>query len=175
MVDTLNTISEVRGGDNIGFDYKFVPVGKLQVETAEDPQNGKLRVTTVLVEDEPIKPSNRFWLSLFARYGFNSAFFKYFDHHEVFKRISERESNDRMRICIERGDRGSRLLAVSNPAKPISDFDDLHCLISQYDGNKVSYSDGLIESFHKPRNFGNFEIAGDVFSPNFLLSYPIDG
>lgn len=167
---------DVMANDNIGFDYTFVPISDLQVQTAEDPKTGKRKVVNVLVQDEPIPPTNRFWTSLFARYGFNSAFFKYFDYTEVFNRISDRESNDRMRICIERGDKGSRLLAVSNPGKPLVSFDELQDLLGRYGGQGVTYADGLIESNHQPRNSGgNIDIGGDLFENRFVLSCPIDG
>ena len=84
------------------FDYTFASVGDLQVQTATDSKTGKRVVNSVLVNDEPVKPTERFWTSLYARYGFNKSFFKYFDYGEVFGRIADVESQDRMRLCIER-------------------------------------------------------------------------
>lgn len=167
---------DVMASDNIEFNYTFVPISDLQVETEEDEKTGKIKVKHVLVQDEPIPPTSRFWTSLFSRYGFNSAFFKYFDHTEVFNRISERESSDRMRICIERGDKGNRLLAVSNPNKPLVSFDELQELLGRYGGSGVTYADGLVESNHLPRNAGGkIDIGGDLFENRFVLSCPIDG
>lgn len=167
---------DVLASDNIGFDYTFLPISDLQVETEQDKKTGKTKVKHVLVQDEPIPATDRFWTSLFARYGFNSAFFKYFDYPEVFNRISERESNDRMRLCIERGDKENRLLAVSNPNKPLVSFDELHDLLGRYGGERVTYANGLIESSHQPRNGGgNIDIGGDLFEHRFILSCPIDG
>ena len=181
-IDNVGLMSRRVGGvdvmadDNIGFDYTFVPISDLEVQTVEDQKTGKRKVSHVVVQGEAIKPTDRFWTSLFARYGFNNAFFKYFDHQEVFNRISERESSDRMRICIERGDKESRLLAVSNPNKPLVGFDDLRDLLGRYGGQRVTYADGLIESIHQPRNGGGkIDIGGDLFEHNFVLSCPIDG
>lgn len=167
---------DVMADDNIEFEYAFVPVSDLEVRTMPNEKSGKVEVVSVVVQGEPIIPTNRFWTSLFARYGFNSAFFKYFDHAEVFQRISERERNDNMRLCIERGDKGNRLLAVSNPTKPVVSFSELRDILTRYGGTNVTYAGGLIESRHTPRNGGNMiEIGGDEFASRFILSCPIDG
>jgi hypothetical protein len=164
------------------FDYVYSTIGDLEVETTEDQKTGRKIVQNILVNDEPIKPSNRFWNSLYARYGFNKTFFKYFDHDEVFNRISERESNDRMRICIERDtesdgdDDNSSLLSVSNPTKPVVIYDDLMDTLERYNGENVSYHDGIVESTHVPRAGSNtFDISGDAFSNRFVMNTPVDG
>lgn len=162
------------------FDYTYLPVNDLNVVTEEDEKTGKPVVKHVLVQDEPIQPTQRFWTSLFARYGFNKAFFKYFPYDEVFNRISEVESNDRMRLCIERG-QGSkgpvnRLLAVSNPTKPLVVHDELMDMLTRYNGSGVNYSDGVVESTHTPRAGGTrFDVLGDLFENRFIMQTPIDG
>jgi hypothetical protein len=160
----------------VKFDYKYLPISDMKVNTTEDPKTGKQRVESVMVHDEPIEPTERFWTSLFARYSFNKAFFRYFDHSEVFDRISEKESQDRMRVCIERDDtHGSKLLAVSNPTKPVVVHDELIELLERYDGENITYANGIVESTHKPRVGNNFDVAGDMFSHRFLMSTSIDG
>lgn len=159
------------------FDYDFLSVGDLRVETVEDPKTGKKTVAKVLVKDEPLNPTDRFWVSLFARYGFNSAFFKYFDHQETFERISKIEKSDRMRLCIERDASGQgTLLGVSNPNKPIVVYDELMEMLGRYQGQSVMYHNGIVESTHTPRSGANqFEVSGDEFVNRFLLATPIDG
>src|SRR5690606_27027276 len=145
------------------FDYTFSSVGDLAVQTTIDPKNGRRSASAVLVNEEPIRPTERFWTSLYARYGFNKSFFKYFAHDEVFSRISEVESRDRMRLCIERDDETgeSCLLAVSNPARPIVRHDDLMDTLTSYEGSNIRYCDGVVESSHVPRAGANpFEISG---------------
>lgn len=161
----------------VKFEYKYLPISDLQVETGEDEKTGKQTVKSVLVHDEPLEATDRFWHSLFARYGFNKAFFTYFDHAEVFERISERESQDRMRVCVERDDEGgtNRLLAVSNPTKAIVPYNDLMSLLDRYEGESVSYANGIVESTHKPRVGNNFDVGGDLFSHRFVMSTAIDG
>ncbi len=175
MTTTMGNL-KVTASDDIDFEYKFAPVSDLEVETYQDAKTGRTKVKNVVVAGEPIPPTDRFWTSLFSRYGFNSAFFKYFSHDEVFSRISERESNDRMRLCIERGESGNRLLAVSNPNKPLVSFSELHDLLERYGGTDVTYADGLVESNHQPRNnVGSIDIGGDLFEHRFILSCPVDG
>lgn len=163
------------------FDYVYAPVNDLVVETSEDPKTGKPKVDHILVQGEPLLDSGRFWTSLFARYGFNKAFFKYFDYPEVFSRISEVEANDRMRLCVERGEDENgapvnRLLAVSNPTKPLVVYDELMDLLGRYDGASLNYSDGIVESTHVPRAGGNrFDVLGDMHSNRFVMQTPIDG
>ncbi len=159
------------------FNYDFLSVGDLRVETIEDPKTGKKVVSKVLVKDEPLNPTDRFWVSLFSRYGFNSAFFKYFDHQETFERISQIEKSDRMRLCIERKEDGTgTLLGVSNPNKPIVVYDELMDMLGRYNGASIMYHNGIVESTHTPRNGSNqFDISGDSFLNRFLLATPIDG
>ena len=161
----------------VSFDYKYLPISDLRVELTEDQKTGKQRVKSVLVHDEPLEPTERFWTSLFARYGFNKAFFKYFDHAEVFERISNKENKDRMRVCIERNeDNGhNRLLAATNPTRPVVVHDELINLLERYDGEGISYANGIVESTHRPRVGNNFDVAGDVFSNRFVMSTPVDG
>jgi len=164
--------------NNKRFEYTYASVGDLAVQTSTDAKSGKRVASQVLVNDEPIKPTERFWTSLYARYGFNKSFFKYFRHDEVFQRISEVESKDRMRLCIERdADKGeNRLLAVSNPAKPIVRHKDLIETLERYDSSDVRYCDGVVESSHVPRTGANsFDVSGDAFTNRFVMSTPIDG
>lgn len=163
------------------FDYVYAPVNDLQVVTEEDQKTGKPVVKHILVQDEPIQDSSRFWSSLFSRYGFNKAFFKYFEYPEVFNRISSVESNDRMRLCIERGKNRhgqpvNRLMAVSNPTKPLVVYDELMDLLGRYDGQSLNYVDGVVESTHTPMGRGGrFDILGDMHSNKFVMQTPIDG
>lgn len=163
------------------FDYDFATINNLRVQTAVDPKNGKNIVRSVIVNDEPLQATERFWTSLFARFGFNQTFFKYFDYHEVFDRITKVESSDRLRLCIERskdknGVPTNRLLAVSNPAKPIVPHEDLMGMLETFGHEGVAYSNGIIESTHRPRvGSAKFDILGDAFENRFVMATPVDG
>ena len=177
----LETHDMVASSSELRFDYDFSPINDLEVVSEPDPKSGRPMVKHVLVKDEPLQASDRFWTSLFARYGFNKAFFKYFRHDEVFDRISDVETADRMRLCIERrtDDQGattSTLLAVSNPTKPIVQHDELMDTLTSFNGQSVDYANGEVYSTHSPRiGASNFDIKGDVFSNRFVMTTPIDG
>lgn len=159
------------------FEYTFSPVNELVVRTEQDQRTGRQAVADVLVNDEPVKPTERFWTSLYARYGFNGSVFKYFQHDEVFGRIAQVET-DRLRLCIERDEQSgqNRLLAVSSPTKPIVRYDELAGTLESYGAQDLAYADGIVESTHTPRAGANpFSIAGDQFSNRFVLAAPIDG
>ena len=161
----------------VSFNYSVHKVNELSVQTREDARNGKRKVSAVLLGDEAFEPTERFWTSLYSRYGFSSSVFKYFDHQEVLTRISDTES-DRIRVCIERDEsRGTnRLLAITNPARPIVYHDELMDVLKQYDGQDINYVDGVFESTHLPRvGSQSFDVGGDAFSNRFVLSTPVDG
>lgn len=160
------------------FDFPFASVGDLEVQTVPDPKTRKPVVSTVMVGGESTKPTNRFWISVYARYGFNKSVFKYFGHAEVFRRIAQVESRDRIRLCIERDEQTgeARLLAASNPAKAVLHPDELLETLRRYEGEHVRYSDGVIESTHAPRLGGSdFQVGGDTFRNRFVVSVPVDG
>jgi hypothetical protein len=159
------------------FEYTFAAVNDLVVQTNQDKRTGQAVVAAVLVGGEPLVPTERFWTSLYTRFGFNGSIFRYFRHHEVFERIAQTET-DRLRLCIERdqADGKGRLLAVSSPGKPIIRYDDLMDTLTRYGGQGVCYADGIVETTHIPRaGSGSFQIAGDEFSNRFVLAAPIDG
>lgn len=159
------------------FTYDFVAINDMVVNTNTDPKTGNV-VSEVLVNDEPLMPSERFWTSLFARFGFNKSFFKYFDHAEVFGRIAETEASDRLRVCVERteGKKVNRLLAVSNPAKPIVPHEELMGMLETSGHEGMTYNNGIIESTHRPRvGATEFDILGDTFANRFIMATPVDG
>lgn len=164
----------------VRFDYTTVPINDLRVET-ELLKSGRKQAKKIFVNDEPITPTARFWSSLCARYQLSDAFYKYFDHAEVFDRIHAVEKNDRVRLCIERltendGKQTSRLLAASNPKRPLVVYDELIDKLEKYNGANVSYSNGCVESVHTPRiGASNFSVGGDLFGNRFCMSCPVDG
>jgi hypothetical protein len=158
---------------SIRFDYGVARIKDLDVRTGPD-RNGKIGVREVLLDGEPVRPTNRFWTSLHLRFGFTSNIFRYFSHQEVFNRISERAPNDCIRWCVERG-RENRLLAVTNPTTALMPHDDLVDLLQRYGVSETQYADGVVRSRHAPRLSGTFQVAGDAFENKFILDTPIDG
>lgn len=156
------------------FEYKVLPIKEIAVVT--ELNKGKSLVRGLEVEGERLQVTGRFWNSLFSKYGINSSIFKYYSYNEVFERISDKSSNDRMRLCIDRTKANPTALAVSSPTKPTISHDNLMELLESYDGDKLAYNEGIIESTHTPRIGGDgFSLKGDTFNNQFVLQCPIDG
>ena len=162
-------------------EYGVAGVRDLRVELAEPEEGDRSRgpkVARVFVNDEPLRPSSRFWTSFFMRFGIGKSVFNYFDHAEVFARLADRSPSDRLRYAVERGgDHGGAgtLLAVTNPAKAVVKHDDLRELLDRYDGDRVTYHGGVVESHHSPRAGHRFHVAGDAFANRFVVRTPVDG
>ncbi len=97
-------------------------------------------VKTITVDGREMTPTPRFWGSFFSRFGFGPSTFKLFDHAEVFERISNRMPDDKLRLTIESG-AADKLLAISNPKKPIIHHDELLGLLAKQglDTDHVDY------------------------------------
>jgi hypothetical protein len=167
----------------VAFNYNIHDITDFNVNCKTDVKTGRRTVTSVEVGDQKVESSERFWTSLFARYGFSGTIFKYFDYDEVFDRIKDRATQgDQVRTCIEyskndKGEPTSRILGVSNPRKPFVQYDDMMELLDRYgDQHKVDYHDGEIHSTHTPRiGSHSFDVCGDAFNNQFVVSTPIDG
>jgi len=173
------------------FEYKNLQVGKLELDLVkpEDAKgisqgtdylfHGGTMVRGVVVDGESIRPTDRFWTSLYSRFGLNKAFFKFFDHTEVFQRVADVDPTGMIRICVERdtatGD--ARLLAATGLNKPVVVYDDLLELLENFNVQEgISYDNGIVTSTHAPRVGSNpFSLAGDKFSNKFVLHCPVDG
>ena len=164
------------------FEYGVCRLKDLRVPDAAEPADAdkphaKPSCTTLLLNDRPVKTSKRFWNSLQMRFGFTTNIFRYFTHAEVFRRISSRSPDDKIRYCLEAADEDSdpRLLAVSNPTGGLVDKDELDNLLSRYRATESKYHDGIVRSHHAPRHGGPFTIAGDGFEARYVIETPIDG
>src|SRR5690606_33526189 len=115
------------------FEYGYSHVRDVRIGASEKNKAGRITVTQLDVAGEPVEPTPRFWKSFFSRFGVTDNVFRYFTPEEVFERISLCNQNDRFRYCIERRDDGTaRLLAVSNPKRPIIGHDDVERLVDRY-------------------------------------------
>lgn len=162
---------------NCTFNYGITRVRDLSVSASVNDRTRKTTVHTVTVEGRPMRPSKRFWNSFFTRFGFSDTVFKYFDHHEVFQRISQRAPDDLIRFCVETDAEGKQtLLAVSNPKRPVVQPTEIFELVHRYDGERVNYGEGVVTSFHVPSSGdGDVQIGPDGFKHRFTLETPIDG
>jgi hypothetical protein len=164
------------------FEYGVCRLRDLRVPESAEPADAdkppvSKNCTTLLLNDRPVTTSKRFWNSLQIRFGFTPNIFRYFTHAEVFRRISSRSPDDKIRYCLEsaEGESRSRLLAVSNPTGGLVDKDELDNLLSRYRAKESKYHDGIVRSSHTPRHGGPFTIAGDGFEAQYVIETPIDG
>lgn len=177
------------------FSYQNVQLSQLEVEILPSAQiskadrtmlrtanggialHGGNMIKSILVDGERITPSNRFWESLFAKFGLNRSFFRYFSPNEVFKRIGEKNSGDTIRLCIEESEGNKTLLGATGANRPIIIYDDLCELLQEFDQNSVlKYSNGIVSTTHAPRSGATqFDIGPDKFSNRFEVYCPVDG
>jgi hypothetical protein len=167
------------------FEYGNVRVRDLTAETYETERTIKGRpiakiraVGKLLVDGRPVTPSKRFWNSLQCRFGISNNVFRYFDHAEVFNRISERAPDDTIRFCIEKDlNSGSEvMLAVTNPNATCVRYPQLEELLARYNAEGVTYTNGRVCSTHSPRvGSSAFPIMGEQFQNKFMIDTPIDG
>jgi len=76
--------------------------------------------------DQAIKPDDRFFTSLYSRYGISGRFFDYFDHHEVFSRIKERsDKGDVIQVTIDETTDTPTLLSLCNSRWELPDVADI--------------------------------------------------
>ena len=174
----------VMANDNLRIEYPTVSLGDLRVvarEADDDRPAGpaQRRAVAVHVRGEPLEPSARFWSSLFHRFGISENIFRYFRHDEVFARIVDRNPDDRLRLCVERvGDKRNRLLACSNPKRPVLTYDQASTLLTKHHGDEggPTYHTGLLTSTHTPKSGERgFDIGPDRFHNRFVVEAPVDG
>ena len=166
----------IEGADAIGFEYRNVPIKAIQVLDVKSAK-GSVIDRDVVIDGDELAGSDRFWTSLFARFGFNKAFFKYFSPEETFDRIALHNPNETLRVCVEKNTKSrSRVLAVSAPDRAIVGFDELYALLEDNGGEQVKYSNGVITSMQTPqRAMPDFDVADSAFRYQFCLSTPLDG
>lgn len=159
------------------FEYGLTKVRDLQVASAKRSKSGRLTVGRMEVGGQLVAPTDRFWRSFFIRFGISDSVFRYFDPAEVFERISQQAPDDSLRFCVQHGGDGkSRLLAVSNPNRPMIRYGEVTDLVSRFGGTSTSYTEGIVTSTHVPRSGDQtFKIGGDSFKHRFVMETPIDG
>ena len=154
-------------------EYTTTRIGNLKVQT--DEVNGKNKVSGIEYKGEILKPTTRFWTSLCAKFGFNGTIFRYFDHAEVFERISEKNSGGEIRITVEKNAKEVNLLGVSNPLKAVANYDQLMETLGRHGAENIKYANGMVTSRHSPRLDQGFSTVGDEFKAKFFLNTPVDG
>jgi hypothetical protein len=153
--------------------YTVLPLSRVQVRGTASEKEHRL-LAEVNIRDEWYKVSERFWVSIFARFGFAGSIFKYFRHQEVFDRIASAHPDADIRFCLDKKSRTA--LATSSPKRPVINTEDLGRILSQYDSSDLTYCDGMISSRHAPPSGeGTVKIGPDDFKYAFVMETPLDG
>jgi hypothetical protein len=167
--------------DSLRVEYPIVPLGELRV-VPQAVEHGRRPIVSIHARGEVFQPAQRFWQSLFLRFGISDNIFRYFGHDEVFARIVERSPDDRLRLCIERtASPIGRLLAVSSPKRSLLDYHQAYALLDRHRDeqsidDRPAYHDGVVSSTHTPRSgHSGFDIGPDRFHNRFVVEAPIDG
>jgi len=169
--------------NNLSIETHTIPLNQLHVELDRDRDqiNSRKQLdrhTRILLPDgRRTRVSGRFWSSFSALYGLNRSAFDYFTHSEVFDRVTQ-VRKDEVRVSIEHHNDSNiepRLLSLTNPTKPVLRLEELQRLVDEFDGDQVSYADGVASaSFDCPYPL-NFTVAGDDFRTRFAMDMPLDG
>jgi len=159
--------------------YQVNNIRDIQAVQTVNEKTGKRSVDSVRIGDREVEVSSRFWNSLFSKYGFSKNTFNYFEPAEVFNRIAERRSDDKIRVCLASGDDevgAPTALAISNHAKPVHEYDAVLELLEGYELNgAIRYGNGIVSATHTPTAERSFDIKGDQFNPRYQTVIPIDG
>jgi len=134
------------------------------------------RVLTIDVEGRKVQPTDRFWRSLWSRFGLGPQVLKYWSPQETFERIKKVKGDSaRLRYTIEDNAQDGKLLAVAAPNKPLVEIEQAAQTIGRYAVSDMHYADGIIHSTHQPPRIEGFNIGPDKFVNQYCMETPIDG
>ncbi len=158
-------------------EYRTADLKELRVTTTEGSGPRSRRLLQISAGGETLLPGQRFWHSLFHRFGLNDQVFRYFSHDEVLDRVVQTDRDQRLRLCIERFPNGQgQLLAVSSPGRGVLGYEPTRQMLEKYDARELNYHDGILRAFHMPRSGERpFEIGPDRFHNRFVVEVPVDG
>lgn len=159
-------------------EYVTHSIKSIEATSNVNEKTGKRSIVGLSVEGRKVDASDRFWNSIFSRYGFGKNIFNYYSPEEVFERISEKRADDRVRFCFynNKGMVRPQVLAVSNPTKPVMHHDQAFELLGRYEPvGGVKYAKGVLRADYTPRGEAPFEVGGDKFQARFSTMVPIDG
>jgi hypothetical protein len=100
-------------------EYGQTRVRNLKIVGIRSSKTNKIQVTGVEIDGQMAVPSPRFWKSLLMQFGISESVLRYFDHAEVFERISAMSPDDALRYCIGSDDDGNKRLLGIRSVKEI--------------------------------------------------------
>ncbi|MFA5403986.1 MAG: hypothetical protein WC358_03525 [Ignavibacteria bacterium] len=168
--------------------YGTIDLTKCEVNISyhRDSKYGRSKKVKTIVDHKngiTIKPSSRFWKSLFLEYELGTPsekFFTYFPYEEVFDRIKQKTDSPLAAICLEYvPESGNQFIGYGISRKNTQTrFDDVIAILERKQDDLKSYkfTNGVIEANYRAKDpISNFEIAGDAYNGFVQIHAPIDG
>ena len=163
-------------------------VNKLQIGFVGDREYGSFKsrkqadaaTRMTLPDGRVMKVSSRFWTSFCSMYSVGRSMFDLFSHDGVFQRVSERKT-DRVRLSAEFNPDGENngiygtVLSMTKPTKPLLPVHDVERIINKYNGDKVTYRNGVVSASFECPFPTPYTIANEQYRPKYMLQMPIDG
>jgi len=72
----------------------------------------RVTITAIEIHGELFAPSLCFWRSFFHRFGISTDVLRLYEPSEVFERVQQRESETKIRYCVERDNDGAGTIMV---------------------------------------------------------------
>lgn len=151
------------------------PTDRYKTERGAGSKNNLLN-TAIEFNGGTYTPTKRFWGSFCAKVGVGTNVFNLFRHDEVFNRVTQESkfsATGNVRIiedCKEK-----RLLAITDPGKPVVNWRNVLALVDRKGGYDVRYDDGVISSMHTLNYDCPVKVGAEDFSQRICVQTPIDG
>lgn len=179
---TKNNIKElVESGIDFKEHYLHLTDMKARPTSKYDARQGggsskNLLNTAIEIGNETYFPSQRFWNSFCSTVGVGTNIFNLFSQEEVFNRVvNEDKFSASGNVRVIEDVKEKRLLAITNPAKPMIDWRSLSNLIDRKKGYDVRYNDGIITSMHSLGNDLPVKIGTEDHRQRIAVQVPVDG
>ena len=118
------------------------------------------------------KTTDRFWNSIFSRFGIGNNVFKYFSHNEVFKRICKTLDND---VPLRFSHDDHRVYAVSPCDRDVTG-NYVYDILDESDAISYYFDDGVVKASFEPKSGDTMSmIMNDDHKHRFMMNIPLDG
>ena len=159
---------------------------EVTVSYHRDSKMGRSKKVKTIIDHKngiTIKPTDRFWKSLFHEYKLGTPseqFFDYFTYDEVFNRIREKTDSPLAAICLEYvPDSGNHFYGYGiSRSNSQTRFDSVMEVLNKKsdDLRDFRFQNGVVYAEYRAKDpIANFNIAGDDYNGYFQIQTPIDG
>ena len=162
-------------GDRMNVDIKQTTIELGAVRVIPNLKTKKRPL--IVINNETMQTTDRFWNSLYSRYNISDSFFKYFSHEEVFTRIINSNANTNLKLTVESSkDQPARALALAGANREVVPQKQIVNLFNEHKGRDIKYKDGVITAvFTPPSGVQDINIGNDKYRNNYVMTVPLDG